>query len=155
MRFGKFSAVGALGAAVQAVLFALLVRARVAPPAAAAIAVELVVLHNFCWHERVTWRDRRGAGIAARLGRFHAANGAVSIVGNAAVVWALTRWGAPPLAAQAAAIALCAPVNFWVADRWVYGRHSGTVTEPKRPEARSYTITRMVVASGAGCTRRS
>jgi putative flippase GtrA len=96
---------------------------------AAAVAVEAVVLHNFLWHERFTWRDRAGAGLrqrARRLWRFLATNGIVSIGGNTAVVWLLARQcSAPPLVAQAAAIAVCAPVNFWVADRWVYAAARG------------------------------
>ncbi len=124
MRFGKFGAVGMVGAAVQVAMFAVLTR-WMPPAGAAAVAVELTVLHNFAWHERVTWRDRAVAGVWRRLWRFHAANGLVSIAGNAAVVWALTGVGAPALAAQGAAIAVCAPVNFWVADRWVYAAGQG------------------------------
>jgi putative flippase GtrA len=112
--------VGLAGAAVQVALFAVL-RQWLPAAAAAAIAVELTVLHNFAWHERVTWGDRAAAGVWKRLWRFHAANGLVSIAGNAAAVYGLTEIGAPALAAQAGAIALCAPVNFLVADRWVYG----------------------------------
>jgi putative flippase GtrA len=119
-RFGKFGAVGAAGAGLQLLLFWALAR-RIPTWSAAAIAVELTVLHNFMWHERFTWRDRRAARVWVRLWRFHAANGVVSIAGNAAVVWGLTRIGVPALAAQGAAIAACAPVNFVVADRWVYG----------------------------------
>ena len=123
MRFGKFGAVGIVGAAVQVALFAVL--ARWLPAAgAAAVAVELTVLHNFVWHERVTWRDRAAAGVWRRLWRFHAANGLVSIAGNAAVVWALTRIGVWGMVAAGAAIAVCAPVNFWVADRWVYRKRA-------------------------------
>jgi dolichol-phosphate mannosyltransferase len=121
VRFGKFGAVGIAGAAVQVVLFTVL-RRWLPAAAAAAIAVELTVLHNFVWHERVTWRDRDAAGVWKRLWRFHAANGLVSMVGNAAAVYGLTEIGAPALAAQAGAIALCAPVNFLVADRWVWNR---------------------------------
>jgi putative flippase GtrA len=111
-----------VGAAVQVTLFTALARCLPAA-AAAAIAVELTVLHNFLWHERFTWGDRRAQRLRqrfARLWRFHAANGLVSIAGNAAVVYGLTEFGTPAIAAQAAAIAVCAPVNFWVADRWVY-----------------------------------
>ena len=46
---------------------------------ATAIAVEAAVLHNFCWHQRWTWRDRRAASrttAVRRLGRFHLLNGA-------------------------------------------------------------------------------
>jgi dolichol-phosphate mannosyltransferase len=119
MRLGKFGAVGILGAAVQMALFWVLTR-WLPTAGAAAIAVELTVLHNFLWHERLTWRDRAATGVWKRLLRFHAANGVVSIAGNAAMVRALTAAGIPAVAAQAAAIAVCAPLNYLVADRWVY-----------------------------------
>jgi hypothetical protein len=50
-----------------------------------AAAVEAAVLHNFAWHQRWTWRDRRPASAHETLGRllrFHALNGAVSLAGN-------------------------------------------------------------------------
>jgi putative flippase GtrA len=113
---------------LQVALFML--AARWLPAAgAAAVAVESAVLHNFLWHEGFTWRDRAAAGLrqrARRLWRFHATNGIVSIAGNTAIEWLLARQcGAPPLVAQAAAIAVCAPVNFWAADRWVYAVERG------------------------------
>lgn len=122
MRFGKFALVGTLGAAMQLVVFALLVRFFHLPGVAAApVAVEIVVLHNFCWHERFTWRDRILRHRAARLCRFHVTNGAVSLAGNTALIYLLVhRFGSPPLPAAVAAIALCAPANFALADRWVY-----------------------------------
>ena len=128
-RFGRFSAVGMAGAGVQMLVFGLAAR-RMPAAAAAALAVELAVLHNFLWHQRFTWRDRPAAGLrerAARLWRFHAANGILSVAGNAAVVWLLAQQlGLPALAAQGAAIAICAPLNFWAADRWVYRCGTGS-----------------------------
>ena len=126
-RFGRFSLAGALGAGVQVTVFALLVkRLHLAGAAAAPIAVETALLHNFLWHERFTWADRPSPGWrarAARLWRFHAANGLVSLAGNTVLTWALVDClGAPGLPSAAAAIALCAPLNFWLADRWVYLR---------------------------------
>ena len=124
-RFGKFNVVGAGGAALQVLLFYLLIRRCHLPGAAATlIAVEVVVLHNFWWHERFTWRDRIGAGMrgrAIRLWRFHTGNGLVSLAGNTLLTYALVDWlRLPAVPAAAAAIALCAPLNFWIADRWVY-----------------------------------
>ena len=126
-RFGRFNLVGALGAALQVLLFYLFMKCwRMPEAAAAAIAVEIVVLHNFFWHERFTWRDRRPGGLrqrTIRLWRFHAANGLVSVVGNTALTYCLVQQlKSPALVSAVAAIALCAPVNFWIADRWVYGR---------------------------------
>lgn len=127
-RFGKFSLVGILGAGMQVVLFDLLLdRLHLPGPAAAPIAVELVILHNFLWHERFTWRDRRSAGLrerASQLWRFHAANGFVSLAGNTVLVYGLVQvLKMPALLSAAVAILICAPVNFVIADRWVYRRY--------------------------------
>jgi len=88
------------------------------------LAVEAALLHNFLWHERFTWSDRRFAGLrqrAFRLFRFHAGNGVFSITANILLTWGLVEWlhlRAVPSAL--AAIALCAPANFLLADCWVF-----------------------------------
>ena len=73
-RFGRFNLIGIGGAAIQLVLFALLVRwVHLSEVVAAPIAVEVVLLNNFFWHERFTWGDRPGVGLrsrAFRLARF-------------------------------------------------------------------------------------
>jgi putative flippase GtrA len=125
MRFGKFSLVGLLGAALQVILFELLVTVPGLPRmAAAAIAVEAALLHNFSWHERFTWRDRGGIGLtqrARRLGWFHVTNGLVSLCGNTVLIYLFEQeLKAPALASAVAAIACCAPANFVLADRCVY-----------------------------------
>jgi len=125
-RFGKFSLVGVLGAALQVALFDFLVHGvRLPGAAAAAIAVESALLHNFIWHERFTWRERRTAmGFrerSARLWRFHAANGMVSLAGNTLLAYCLVQQlKAPAIPSAVAAILVCAPLNFLLADRWVY-----------------------------------
>jgi putative flippase GtrA len=118
-RFCRFGLVGLMGAAVQVAVFHALIRwVGVAAVLAAPVAVELAVLHNFFWHDRFTWRDRKAPG---RLWRFHVANGLVSIAGNTVLAWWLVQQLHVPAAPAAViAIAVCAPVNFWVADRWVY-----------------------------------
>ncbi len=125
-RFGRFNLVGALGAGLQILLFYLLMKCfRVSEAVATPIAVEIVVLHNFLWHERFTWRDRRLDGLrrrSARLWRFHVSNGLISLVGNTLLTYCLVeRLKTPALPAAFAAIAICAPANFFMADRWVYG----------------------------------
>lgn len=132
-RFGRFNLIGALGAGLQIVVFDLLMNCfRIPEVAAAAIAVETVLLHNFFWHERFTWRERRLHGLrqrSIRLWRFHCSNGLISLVGNTAVTYGLVEGlKSPALPATVAAIAVCAPVNFLMADRWVYGR-KGTASE--------------------------
>jgi putative flippase GtrA len=84
-RFGRFNLVGLMGAVLQLVLLDLLMECfHLSAIAAAPIAVETVVLvlDNFFWHERFTWRARP-VGVrqkAIRLWRFHASNGLISLV---------------------------------------------------------------------------
>jgi putative flippase GtrA len=114
-----------IGAVVQMVIFDVLMKCVHLPGVAAApIAVEMALLNNFLWHERFTWRDRGVVGFrqrAMRLWRFHAANGLVSLTGNTVLTYLLVQQlKAPALPSVMAAIAVCAPVNFLMADRWVY-----------------------------------
>jgi putative flippase GtrA len=84
----KFHAVGVIGAGVQ--LVALVLFKSVAGLnylTATALAVEVAVLHNFCWHERWTWlertRQRPGPSfLLARLLRFNLTTGLLSIAAN-------------------------------------------------------------------------
>jgi putative flippase GtrA len=123
----KFNAVGLLGIGVNMGAFALL-RAGLGIPylAATALAVEIAVLHNFVWHEKFTWRDRSGGGtrqVAARLLRFHAGNGVVSILGNVGLMRIFVgglHWN--QYAANLAAISLCAVANFAVSEWFVFRR---------------------------------
>ena len=124
-RFGRFNLVGLMGAALQLGLLDLLIGwVRLSSVTAAPIAVETVILHNFLWHERFTWRDPAPVGLrrrAIRLWRFHASNGLISLVGNTLLTYCLSyQFKVPPLASTVTAIALCGPINFLVADCWVY-----------------------------------
>ena len=125
LRFGKFNLVGLIGAVLQLLLFYLLMKAcHVSETGATFIAVEIVILHNFLWHERFTWRDREPLSLrqrTIRLFRFHAGNGLISLFGNALLTYLLVEWlSLPAMASAVAAITLCAPANYFVADRWVY-----------------------------------
>ncbi|SPE37627.1 GtrA family protein [Candidatus Sulfopaludibacter sp. SbA6] len=133
VRFGRFSLTGVLGAALQVMLFALLMKCFHLPGVAATpIAVEMVLLNNYFWHERFTWRDRGCVGLrhrAIRLWRFHAANGLVSLAGNTVLTYCMVqKLKAPALPSAVAAIAVCAPINFLVADRWVFGATKRSVS---------------------------
>jgi dolichol-phosphate mannosyltransferase len=124
-RFARFNLVGVLGAGLQIVVFELLIKYfRTAEVVATPIAVEIVILHNFFWHERFTWHDQQPGGLQDRifrLWRFHAGNGLISLVGNTGLTYCLVeQLRSPALLAAVAAIAICAPVNFLIADRWVY-----------------------------------
>jgi dolichol-phosphate mannosyltransferase len=125
-RFLRFNLVGALGIAVQLLVLELLRRAGVHYLVATVLAVEAAILHNFVWHERYTWRDRRDVSrweSCARLLRFHLANGAVSLLGNALLMrWLVGELLLPVLPANLLAIAACGVLNFLLGDRLVFTR---------------------------------
>jgi putative flippase GtrA len=119
-RFGRFGAVGVLGAAVQLAVLEALRRAGLHYLAATALAVEAALLHNFCWHLGWTWRDRAG-GWPRRLVRFHISNGLVSVVVNLALMRLLAgALGVPAVAANLMAIGAASVANFLAADYFVF-----------------------------------
>jgi len=118
IRWLRFNAVGMIGAALQVAVLSLLVKLGAHYLVATAIAVEAAILHNYAWHRRWTWAGRPSDG---RLGRFHAANGLVSIISN--VVWMRVFTGTfviAPAPANVMAIALTSLLNFALSDRWVF-----------------------------------
>lgn len=122
-RWGKFNMVGAMGMAVQLSALALLTRWSAGSYLlASAAAVELTLLHNFLWHWRFTWRDRRDSATPLRqLTRFHLSNGLVSLLGNLALMRLLVhRAHLPLLAANAIAILGCSLANFCLGDAWAF-----------------------------------
>jgi putative flippase GtrA len=127
VRWLKFNFVGAIGIGLQMGAFALLKGAlgmNYMP--ATGLAVETAVLHNFVWHERFTWRDLpRGTGrdVMFRLLKFHAGNGAVSIVGNLALMRLLVGGiHLNPYVASGVSIACCALLNFAASEWFVFRR---------------------------------
>jgi putative flippase GtrA len=131
IRWMKFNLVGAIGIVVQlAALFLLKSVLNLNYLWATALAVETAVIHNFIWHERFTWADRTkpdrmqtssGRSSLLRCLRFNVANGAVSILGNLALMKLLVDFGHMNyLAANGIAIALCSLANFLVSNEWVF-----------------------------------
>ncbi len=124
-RWFVFNAIGLAGFVVQLTTLAALVRVvHLHDLVATAVAVEAAVLHNFWWHQRVTWSDRpvlsQRAGLG-RLWRFQLTNGAISLTGNVGIVWALTTHaGLEPVAASIVAIVICSMVNFAASDTLVF-----------------------------------
>jgi putative flippase GtrA len=122
-RWIKFNLVGALGMAVQ--LAALCCLNRLLGHRyllASAIALEVTLLHNFLWHVRYTWRDRRdGSSRFRQLLRFHLSNGLISLIGNLALMRLLVQ-GAhlPLLLANAIAILTCSLANFSLGHQWAF-----------------------------------
>jgi putative flippase GtrA len=123
IRWGKFNLVGALGMAVQLGALALLNRVSGWHYLwATAAALELTLVHNFIWHLHYTWRDRRAGGVLGQCVRFHLANGAVSMIGNLALMRLLVEGARMPVVpANAIAILACSLVNFALGDWWVFG----------------------------------
>jgi putative flippase GtrA len=135
-RWMKFNLVGAIGIAVQfGALMLLKSLLHFDYLVATAIAVEAAVVHNFIWHEQFTWSDRVSAGriIAAknyphsrrrslaRFLRFNLTVGAVSIIGNLALMKVMAGIGHMNyLVANAIAIVLCSAANFLVTDQWIF-----------------------------------
>jgi putative flippase GtrA len=123
VRIAVFLGVGAVGFVVQMLSLAALVAAGCSPLTATAAAAAIAVLHNFAWHERLTWADRTRArdGVIKRLSAFAGATGVTSVAGGVVFTAAYERWlGAGVLAANELAIATLAVTNFVIADRWIF-----------------------------------
>lgn len=128
-RWGVFNLVGVLGFVVQlGALFLLKRFVGLGYLTATALAVEIAVLHNFVWHEHVTWADVTSPlrhGVLQRLVCFHVANGIISIAGNVAITCLLVEsLRTSYLLANAASVLICAVLNFVAADRFVFCRPS-------------------------------
>jgi len=124
-RWLKFNAVGAGGVLLQLATLALLKDGfGLHYLAATALAIEAALLHNFWWHERYTWADRKlnRSDAGSRLLRFHFANGAVTLLGNMLLMWLLVEAaGMHYLLANIVTIVACALVNFLLSDLLVFG----------------------------------
>jgi putative flippase GtrA len=122
-RFLRFSGVGALGIGLQlSTVAALTSWGHVNVAVATALGVAAAVVHNFIWHRKWTWADRRTGNAFATFCSFALANGAVSLVGNVAIVSLLALWaGLHDVAANVVAIAACGVVNYCLSDRLVFG----------------------------------
>ena len=86
LRWLTYNSVGLMGTGVQLVTLVTLTEVLdLDYLVATGLGVETAILHNFCWHERWTWRDRFGGsprGRWGRLARFNLVSGALSITGN-------------------------------------------------------------------------
>jgi len=124
VRWCKFNLVGGMGIVVQfAALFLLKSVLHFDYLFATAVAVEAAVVHNFVWHEQFTWADRVQPSWRSwrRLLRFNLTNGAVSILGNLALMKVMVGFGhVNYLLANGIAITLCSAANFLVSEEWVF-----------------------------------
>jgi len=125
-RWIKFNAVGIAGFALQtSVLFVLTHTPRPMHYLVATVcAVELAILHNFIWHQRWTWKDRPSLSRAEtlrRLATFHVTNGAVSLIGNLALMSIFVGViRLPVVIANVGSVAVCSIFNFLLADRLAF-----------------------------------
>jgi len=133
VRWLRFNFVGGIGIVVQFSALLLLKNGlHFDYLAATAIAVEAAVVHNFVWHEQFTWADRTKSAplepfnaqlrrSLARFCRFNLTTGAVSIIGNLALMKVMVGQGHMNyLVANMIAIALCSLANFLVSEAWVF-----------------------------------
>ena len=114
-RLLPFVATGAVGFLCQiATLWVLISGTRLHYVVATALAVEVAILLNFAFHERWTWRDRRGGTDEfGRLLRFNALTGLTSIVGGVVVTaFFVEMMGINPILANALSVVLLGGVNF-------------------------------------------
>ena len=124
IRWLKFNAVGAVGIVVQlAVLTILKSGLGMNYLLATVIAVESAVVHNFFWHERFTWPDRKSRAPLKRLAKFNLTSGAISILGNVGFMKVLVGGlGMNYFPANLLSIAICSLMNFLVSDVYVFSR---------------------------------
>ena len=123
VRWAKFNAVGVVGMGVQLGALAVLNKLwRGHYLVVSAVALEITLLHNFVWHVRYTWRDRRAQDSTLRqMVRFQLSNGMVSLVGNLVLMRLLVQEARlPVLAANAVAIVCCSVANYCLGDRWAF-----------------------------------
>ena len=125
VRWLKFNLVGGIGIGVQLAVLAIcrsLLHFNYL--LATASAVEVTIIHNFLWHEHFTWANRPSGHVRhsiARLARFNATNGLVSLVANLVLMRLLVgAFGMNYVAANVIAIASCSVVNFALSDCFVF-----------------------------------
>jgi putative flippase GtrA len=124
-RWVNFNAVGALGFCIQlSALWFFIVALKLTSLVATVLAVETAVVHNFVWHQFLTWKDRSSEkryDWLKRLFAFNLTNGAVSLAGNLFFAWLIVgRQRIWLLAANLFAIAVCSLINFVLSDRLIF-----------------------------------
>ena len=126
LRFVKWTLVGSLGLCIKTGTLALAHEALgIHYLFATVVAVEVALLHNFCWHQCWTWHDRpaHGKAITIRLLRFHTSAAILAMAVNLAFMRLLV--GGLALHYVPASL-LCGPLvglaNFLVAEFFIFVR---------------------------------
>jgi len=133
-RWIKFNLVGVLGIGVQLSVLTLLNRLWAGHYMwTSAIALEVTLLHNFLWHQRFTWRDRRELSPwPGQMLRFHLSNGLISLAGNLALMRVLVHAAhLQVIMANTVAILCCSILNFYVGNRWAFATAAHLVRPTK------------------------
>lgn len=123
VRWCRFNAVGVMGMAVQLTVLAILNRWTGGHYLLSTVgALEVTLVHNFFWHLRYTWPDRRTASsVMEQFAKFHLANGMISLVGNLALMqWLVAGAQMSALAANGIAILVCSVANFGIGHMWAF-----------------------------------
>jgi len=122
-RWIKFNLVGGIGIGAQLAALWILTRLFLCNYLiGTALAVEIAVLHNFLWHQRFTWADRKQKRDSfLRLLQFNLTNGLVSILGNLILMRALVGgFHVRVLVANMLSIATCSAANFALSELYVF-----------------------------------
>lgn len=137
-RYLKFSLLGGIGIGVQLAALAALTALKVNYLLATGLAVESAVVHNFFWHQKLTWSDRalrarrgtRRSKAIERLLRFQLSNGGISLTGNLLLMPVLVDSARiPVLLTNLVSIAICSCANFMASDLWVFSSHDSAELE--------------------------
>ena len=136
-RWLAFNWVGLLGFGVQlSTLVALTGWLELHYLVATAVAVEAAILHNFVWHERWTWSDRRSRSAmlaVGRLARFNAGTAITSIGGNLLLMWLLVgSFGLHYAVANVLSVTLASLANFILCDLLVFPRAEPPIPAERR-----------------------
>jgi putative flippase GtrA len=125
-RWLKFQAVGAAGTCVQlASLFLLRECLALSVLVATAIAVEISILHNFCWHRHWTWalgdNHLRPKPVFWQLCEYNLTGCLLSLVSNVAFTDLYMRtFDAHYLLANLMAIGTVGVANFLIAELFIF-----------------------------------
>ena len=155
-RVGRFAVVGLGGLVVQVLVLEALTRLTVLDyRAAAVLAVEAAVLHNFVWHERWTWKVPKGVGSCLRRAiRFHSTTALLSIPGNVLLMALFVEaLGWPVLLANLTAVAVLGIANFRMADSWVFRDNTCELSGGRIPATKRRVATRrcgLTATAGVG-----
>jgi dolichol-phosphate mannosyltransferase len=121
-RMSRFAAVGALGTLVNLVVMWALVSVQVPYVAAAVVAAEVSILHNFLMQERFVFRDMRDGvhSWRTRILQFFAFNNVETLLRLPFLVLLVSGLGMFSVVAQAITLAVAFLLRFFFVSRVVY-----------------------------------